>query len=215
MQDQTSKMIKVTTDLRDISYNKGLTDDITNTRQKVEGIQDRLNNSNRNMGDLARQNDAMAADFKAIGKNLQASTNAVNTNNGLFQRLFKQGFQIHSDDVTKSVSQEFKEITGKSIDGFIKEKIVQELKQYFQQAQKERLSAQHAASAAINATNANVAAFRQLHHYMTYYLIEFAGILLLTTATPGLWKLLTVTATTAVSIIFNSYTQRKDETNDN
>lgn len=211
MQDQTSRLIKATTDMRDVAYSKGLTDDITNTRQQVRGIQDRLDNSNRNMGDLARQNDAMAADFKAIGKTLEAVTKSVNTNNSNLYWLYKNGLTVHTDDVTKSVSEEYKKVTGMSITEVINTNVVQELKKYMLEAKQASKTAERLAQTTINATKINIETSKQLNKSINTYLIEFAVILLLTIATPGPFKILTTIATTAVSYIFNKYIQSKGE----
>ena len=210
MQDQTSKMLKATVDMRDVAYSKGLTDDITNTRQQVAGIQARLDNSNRSMGEISRRNDAMAADFKAIGKTLEESTKAINTNNSNLYWIYKNGLKVHTDDVTKYVAKEFEQITGQTYENLVSNTIIKQLKNYIEETKQASATSRLLARTTINATNSNYELIQQFEKDMNLYLIEFALILLLTMATPSWWKLLTTVATTAIAYIINT---RKDNDN--
>ncbi|WP_283595762.1 hypothetical protein, partial [Paraclostridium bifermentans] len=80
MQAQTSKLLNSATDTRDIVYNEGLKDNLKGANQRIDALQKRMDNSTRSMSDIAKQNDAMNADFKQIGETLNQSTQAINTN---------------------------------------------------------------------------------------------------------------------------------------
>ena len=79
MQAQTSKLLNSATDTRDIVYNEGLKDNLKGANQRIDALQKRMDNSTRSMSDIAKQNDAMNADFKQIGETLNQSTQAIIT----------------------------------------------------------------------------------------------------------------------------------------
>ena len=59
MRDQTSKMIEVAKDTRDIAYNQGVSADVAGVRQQVDALQKRQDTSNIHMNEVTRQNEAM------------------------------------------------------------------------------------------------------------------------------------------------------------
>ena len=79
MQAQTYKLLNSATDTRDIVYNEGLKDNLKGANQRIDALQKRMDNSTRSMSDIAKQNDAMNADFKQIGETLNQSTQAIIT----------------------------------------------------------------------------------------------------------------------------------------
>jgi hypothetical protein len=165
------------------------------------------------MGEIARRNDAMSADFKAIGKTLSASTKAINTNTSNLYWLLKDGIKIHTNDITKSVVEEFERLSGQSYQSLVSNTIINALKKDINDAKQANVNTQLLAETVVNATNINNRLIKQLKKKINIYLIEFSGILLLTLATPGWWKLLTTIATTAIAYIFNIYLE--DKNNDN
>src|SRR5699024_7438776 len=54
MRDQTSKMIEVAKDTRDIAYNQGVSADVAGVRQQVDALQKRQDTSNIHMNEVTR-----------------------------------------------------------------------------------------------------------------------------------------------------------------
>ena len=152
----------------------------------------------------------MNTDFKQIGKTLAESTKAINTNNQNLVWLYRNGIKIHTDDITKSVIEEFERISGQSYESLVSNTIIQKLKEYFEETKQASATSRLMARTTVNATNANYEAINQFKKDMNLYLLEFSLILLLTIATPGWFKAITTVATTAIAYIFDS---RKDNVN--
>ncbi|WP_283598542.1 hypothetical protein, partial [Lactobacillus gallinarum] len=127
MQAQTSKLLNSATDTRDIVYNEGLKDNLKGANQRIDALQKRMDNSTRSMSDIAKQNDAMNADFKQIGETLNQSTQAINTNSSWLKRVINNGFYVTTQKVTESVAREFEGIIGKPLDSFLTDAIQQKL----------------------------------------------------------------------------------------
>lgn len=215
MQDQTSKILNSATDTRDIVYNEGLKDNLKGAKQKIDALQKRMDNSNRNMSDIAKRNDAMSADFKQIGETLNQSTQAINTNSSWLKRLINNGFYVTTKDVTKSVADEFQEIIGKPLNSFltdtIQKKLRTELRSSVSQASQASEDAQVLANNVRALTQQNIKMLKSLKQSINIWLVEFAIILGATMATPGLWKYLMLIATSLGAIVFNNYLEKESE----
>lgn len=205
MQDQNSKLIDTSIDTRDIVYNKGVQKGLELNNQRVDAVQKRLDNSNRNMSDLAKRNDAMSADLSQMGDVLKQNTESNNTTNQSLQKLLRNGFYVHTDNVTKSVAEEFQRITGKSIDSFITDATRQEIQRERVEVNQASRDNQLLANASEKATRENIAAVNSLAGFINVWLAEFAIILGTTISTPGLWRYLVLIATTAVAVLFNEH----------
>lgn len=200
MRDQTSKMLNVAKSTRDIAYNQGVQDDVAGVRQQVDALQKRQDMSNIHMSEVTRQNEAMNADLKQIGPAMMKVTQSQNRNSD----ILTNGFQIHTEQVTKSVAGEFAAITGFTIEQFIHNEVVKTLNNYISEAKKASLSSQLAAKASKDVLNENN---RLAHYYgdmMDIFIIELAIIMISALAFPGWWKLPAITLTVIGSIIFNS-----------
>ena len=215
MQAQTSKLLNSATDTRDIVYNEGLKDNLKGANQRIDALQKRMDNSTRSMSDIAKQNDAMNADFKQIGETLNQSTQAINNNTICLNRVLTNGFNIHTTDVTKSVAQEFEEVIGKPLSTFLSEKLLQELrfklKTSVSQANQAQADTQVLANEVREVTQQNVMTIKTLQRSINIWLVEFAIILGATMATPGLWKYLMLIATSLGVIVFNNYLEKGSE----
>ena len=215
MQDQTSKILNSATDTRDIVYNEGLKDNLKGAKQKIDALQKRMDNSNRNMSDIAKRNDAMSADFKQIGETLNQSTQAINTNSSWLKRLINNGFYVTTKDVTKSVADEFQEIIGKPLNSFltdtIQKKLRTELRSSVSQASQASEDAQVLANNVRALTQQNIKMLKSLKQSINIWLVEFTIILGATMATPGLWKYLMLIATSLGAIVFNNYLEKESE----
>lgn len=208
MTAQSSKIMDTAIDTRNIAYSDGLRDGLDGTKQRVAGLEARLDNNNRSMGEISRRNDAMSADFKAIGGTLKKVTEATNNNNNFLRRALSAGFQIHTDQVTKSVANEFAKITGKSIDQFITEAVYQKLQENVNDAKQANQDANHMAKSTKESAQQIINAINVLASFINIWFIEFAIIVTATIITPGLWKILTVITTVLASILYNQ-TQMK------
>ena len=215
MRAQTSKLLNSATDTRDIVYNEGLKDNLKGANQRIDALQKRMDNSTRSMSDIAKQNDAMNADFKQIGETLNQSTQAINNNTNCLKRVLTNGFNIHTTDVTKSVAQEFEEVIGKPLSTFLSEKLLQELrfklKTSVSQANQAQADTQVLANEVREVTQQNVMTIKTLQRSINIWLVEFAIILGATMATPGLWKYLMLIATSLGVIVFNNYLEKGSE----
>lgn len=204
MRDQTSKLLDVTKSTRDIAYSKGVQDDVAGVRQQVDALQKRQDMSNVHMNEVTRQNEAMNSDLKQVGPAMMKVTQAQNRNSDILNRALTYGFQVHTDQVTKSVADEFAAITGFTIEQFIHNEVVKTLNNYVNEAKKASLSSQLAAKAGKDILDENN---RLAHYYgdmMNIFIIELAIIMISALAFPGWWKLPAIILTVLGSIIFNN-----------
>lgn len=215
MQAQTSKLLNSATDTRDIVYNEGLKDNLKGANQRIDALQKRMDNSTRSMSDIAKQNDAMNADFKQIGETLNQSTQAINTNSSWLKRVINNGFYVTTQKVTESVAREFEEIIGKPLDSFLTDAIQQKLQAELQtallQASQSRADVQVLANEVEDATRQNIEIIKSLRKSINLWIIEFSIILGATLATPGLWKVLMLLATSFGVIVFNDYLDKETQ----
>lgn len=215
MQAQTSKLLNSATDTRDIVYNEGLKDNLKGANQRIDALQKRMDNSTRSMSDIAKQNDAMNADFKQIGETLNQSTQAINTNSSWLKRVINNGFYVTTQKVTESVAREFEEIVGKPLDSFltdaIQQKLQAELQTALSQASQSRADVQVLANEVEDATRQNIEIIKSLRKSINLWIIEFSIILGATLATPGLWKVLMLLATSFGVIVFNDYLDKETQ----
>lgn len=215
MQAQTSKLLNSATDTRDIVYNEGLKDNLKGANQRIDALQKRMDNSTRSMSDIAKQNDAMNADFKQIGETLNQSTQAINTNSSWLKRVINNGFYVTTQKVTESVAREFEEIIGKPLDSFLTDAIQQKLRTELQsalsQASQSRADVQVLANEVENATQQNIEITKSLKKSINLWIVEFSIILGATLATPGLWKILMLLATSFGVIVFNDYLDKETQ----
>ena len=215
MQAQTSKLLNSATDTRDIVYNEGLKDNLKGANQRIDALQKRMDNSTRSMSDIAKQNDAMNADFKQIGETLNQSTQAINTNSSWLKRVINNGFYVTTQKVTESVAREFEEIIGKPLDSFltdaIQQKLQAELQTALSQASQSRADVQVLANEVEDATRQNIEIIKSLRKSINLWIIEFSIILGATLATPGLWKVLMLLATSFGVIVFNDYLDKETQ----
>lgn len=207
MTAQTSKILNTAVETRNIAYSDGLKDNLMGANQRIDALQKRMDNSTRNMSDIAKQNDAMNSDFRQIGQTLNASTKAININSSCLQQLLRNGFWVRTDQVTKSVADEFQKITGKSIDSFITDAVHQELEANATKVKQESLNVQRLTNECRKSVQQNISIVNALAGFINTWLIEFAIIMALTLVTPGMWKLLTLTATTCLALFFNKRNQ--------
>ena len=215
MRDQTSRLLDSATDTRDIVYNEGLKDNLQGAKQQIDALQKRMDNSTRSMSDIARQNDAMNADFREIGETLNRSTQAINTNSTWIKRIIQSGFYVNTKKVTESVAREFEEIIGKPIDAFLSDSLQAKLRIELQSAVSEANQAQANALVIANEVKAaaqqNAQTSKSLKHSINVWLLEFAIILGLTIATPGWWKYLMLIAATLAAIVFNNHQEENQQ----
>ncbi|WP_283622132.1 hypothetical protein [Limosilactobacillus avium] len=215
MQAQTSKLLNSATDTRDIVYNEGLKDNLKGANQRIDALQKRMDNSTRSMSDIAKQNDAMNADFKQIGETLNQSTQAINTNSSWLKRVINNGFYVTTQKVTESVAREFEGIIGKPLDSFltdaIQQKLQAELQTALSQASQSRADVQVLANEVEDATRQNIEIIKSLRKSINLWIIEFSIILGATLATPGLWKVLMLLATSFGVIVFNDYLDKETQ----
>lgn len=208
MTAQNSKLLDTAIDTRNIAYSDGLKDNLQGAKQRIDALQKRMDNSTRNMSDIAKQNDAMNSDFKQIGQTLNESTKAINNNTSTLVNLLRNGFWVRTKNVTESVATEFQRITGKSIDSFITDAVHQELQKNVKETKQANNNAQLLANECRKSVQQNISIVNALAGFINIWLIEFAIILLSTIATPGPWKFLTVIATTSIALLYNSRNRR-------
>src|SRR5699024_5180559 len=96
MRDQTSKMIEVAKDTRDIAYNQGVSADVAGVRQHVDALQKRHDTANIHMNEGNHQNEASNADLKQVGRDMMKITDAVNNKSNVLNEVLNQGFHIHT-----------------------------------------------------------------------------------------------------------------------
>lgn len=205
MTAQNSKLLNTAIDTRNIAYSDGLKDNLQGANQRIDALQKRMDNSTRNMSDIAKQNDAMNSDFKQIGQTLNESTKAINNNTSTLVNLLRNGFWVRTKHVTESVANEFQRITGKSIDSFITDAVHQELQKDVNEAKQANNNAQLLVDECRKSVQQNISIVNALAGFINIWLVEFAIILLSTLATPGPWKFLTVIATTSIALLYNTY----------
>src|SRR5699024_4914051 len=208
MTAQNSKLLDTAIDTRNIAYSDGLKDNLNGANQRIDALQKRMDNSTRNMSDIAKQNDAMNSDFKQIGQTLNESTKAINNNTSTLVNLMRNGFWVRTKHVTESVANEFQRITGKSIDSFITDAVHQELQKDVNEAKQANNNAQLLVDECRKSVQQNISIVNALAGFINIWLVEFAIILLSTLATPGPWKFLTVIATTSIALLYNSHNRR-------
>lgn len=215
MQDQTSKLLSTASDTRDIVYNEGLKDNLKGANQRIDALQKRMDNSTRNMSDIAKRNDAMSADFRQIGETLNQSTQAINANSSWLKRVIDNGFYVTTKQVTQSVAREFEEIIGKPLDSFltdaIQQKLNAELQSSISQTNQARDDVQVLANNVEAATQQNMEIIKSLKESINLWIIEFSIILGATLATPGLWKILMLLATSLGAIVFNNHLDKETQ----
>ncbi|WP_152718119.1 hypothetical protein [Limosilactobacillus reuteri] len=215
MQDQTSKLLSTASDTRDIVYNEGLKDNLKGANQRIDALQKRMDNSTRNMSDIAKRNDAMSADFRQIGETLNQSTQAINANSSWLKRVIDNGFYVTTKQVTQSVAREFEEIIGKPLDSFltdaIQQKLNAELHSSISQTNQARDDVQVLANNVEAATQQNMEIIKSLKESINLWIIEFSIILGATLATPGLWKILMLLATSLGAIVFNNHLDKETQ----
>lgn len=204
MRDQTSKMLDVAKSTRDIAYSKGVQDDVAGVRQQVDALQKRQDMSNVHMNEVTRQNEAMNADLKQVGPAMMKVTKAQNRNSDILNRALTNGFQVHTDQVTKSVADEFASITGFTVERFIHNEVIKSLNNHINEAKKASLGAQLAARQSKEVLSQN----DKLAHYfgdmMNIFIIELVIIVVSALAFPGWWKLPVIILTVIGSLIINS-----------
>lgn len=204
MRDQTSKMLDVAKSTRDIAYSKGVQDDVAGVRQQVDALQKRQDMSNVHMNEVTRQNEAMNADLKQVGPAMMKVTEAQNRNSDILNRALTNGFQVHTDQVTQSVANEFAKITGFTVEQFIHNEVTKSLNNSINEAKKASLSSQLAARQSKDVLDHN----DRLSHYfgdmMNIFIIELAIIVMSSLAFPTWWKLPAIALTVIGSLVFNS-----------
>ena len=204
MRDQTSKMLDVAKSTRDIAYSKGVQDDVAGVRQQVDALQKRQDMSNVHMNEVTRQNEAMNADLKQVGPAMMKVTEAQNRNSDILNRALTNGFQVHTDQVTQSVANEFAKITGFTVEQFIHNEVTISLYNSINEAKKASLSSQLAARQSKDVLDHN----DRLSHYfgdmMNIFIIELAIIVISSLAFPTWWKLPAIALTVIGSLVFNS-----------
>ena len=204
MRDHTSKMLDVAKSTRDIAYSKGVQDDVAGVRQQVDALQKRQDMSNVHMNEVTRQNEAMNADLKQVGPAMMKVTEAQNRNSDILNRALTNGFQVHTDQVTQSVANEFAKITGFTVEQFIHNEVTKSLNNSINEAKKASLSSQLAARQSKDVLDHN----DRLSHYfgdmMNIFIIELAIIVISSLAFPTWWKLPAIALTVIGSLVFNS-----------
>ena len=214
MRDQTSKMIDVAKSTRDIAYNQGVQADVAGVRQQVDALQKRQDMSNVHMNEVTRQNEAMNADLKQVGPAMMKVTQAQNRNSDILTRALNDGFKIHTDQVTKSVADEFAMITGYTVDEFIHNEVVKSINNRLTEVKQASLSAKLASEACKDALHDN---YRLAHYFsdmMNIFLIELVIIVVSSLAFPGWWKLPVIILEVVVSWLINNKVNEWSEDND-
>lgn len=204
MRDQTSKMIEVAKDTRDIAYNQGVSADVAGVRQQVDALQKRQDTSNIHMNEVTRQNEAMNADLKQVGPAMMKITDAVNNNSNVLNEVLNRGFHIHTTEVTQSVADEFAKITGVTIQEFVHNEVVKSLNNYVHQAKQASLDANLAVKAVKETLHENYKVAHYFSDMMNVFIIELAVIIISSLAFPGWWKLPGIVLTVIGSITFNT-----------
>lgn len=214
MRDQTSKMIEVAKDTRNIAYNQGVQADVAGVRQQVDALQKRQDMSNVHMNEVTRQNEAMNADLKQVGPAMMKVTQAQNRNSDILARALNDGFKIHTDQVTKSVADEFALITGYTVDEFVHNEVVKAVNNRVSEVNQASLDAKLASKSCKEALDEN----RQLINYfvdiLNVLLIELVIIVVSSLAFPSWWKLPVIVLEVAISWLANNKINEWSEDND-
>lgn len=208
MSDQTSRLIDVAKSTRDIAYNNGLQADITGTRQQVDALQKRQDISNVHMNEVTRQNEAMNADLKQIGPAIDKAVKAQNKNSDILNRALIKGFYVHTSAVTISVINEFKKLTGHTIDEFLRNQIVKGMNDNIYAAKQAKLTAIQAAQTAEEALLKMKTLINWFTNLMMVLVIELGIIIGVTLVLPSWWKLLGLTGTVIISAVVNHYLKK-------
>ena len=209
-QNQANKVIKTAVDTRDIAFNAGVQNNLNGVSQKVDAFQIRLDNQTRNMSDVARVNDAMYADLKGISKNLQSNTISNNRVVGVIKGLLIGGIQVSTTEVTRAVIDDLNKVTGHAIGYLIKDAVHDELEQRVKEAKKAKDDAQQAKDVASwqekqceKYTVKNEQLVDKVLRCINRGVIEFGAIWLVSVATTGWWRILTIMIVVAVCWAFN------------
>ena len=214
MRDQTSKMIEVAKDTRNIAYNQGVQADVAGVRQQVDALQKRQDMSNVHMNEVTRQNEAMNADLKQVGPAMMKVTQAQNRISDILARALNDGFKIHTDQVTKSVADEFALITGYTVDEFVHNEVVKAVNNRVSEVNQASLDAKLASKSCKEALDEN----RQLINYfvdiLNVLLIELVIILVSSLAFPSWWKLPVIVLEVVISWLANNKINEWSEDND-
>lgn len=162
------------------------------------------------MSDVARENDALNADLKGISKNLQSNTISNNRVAGIIKSLLIGGIQVSTADVTRAVVDDLNKITGYSIASLIKgavheelERRVKEVKQVQDVAERAKDNASYKEKQCEKyAKNSEQLVYKVLRG-INRVVIEFAAVWLVSVATTGWWRILTIMLVAAVCWAFN------------
>lgn len=205
MLDQTDKLIEVAKSTRDIAYNNGLKADIAGTKQQVDALQKRQDMSNVHMNEVTRQNEAMNADLKQIGPAIDKAVQAQNNNSKILNRALTNGFHIHTSAVTRAVINEFKELTGYTIDQFLQNKIIKGMNETIDEAKIAKVVAVQSANSAKEAMEQVAALINWFSNLMMILVVELGVIIGTTLILSGWWKLVGLIITVVGSVLFNLY----------
>ncbi|MCC4399044.1 hypothetical protein R2J99_02215 [Limosilactobacillus reuteri] len=213
MSDQTSKLIEVAKSTRDIAYNNGLQADITNTRQLVDAMQKRQDTANVHMNEVTRQNEAMNADLKQIGPAIAKVVKAQNHNSEILNKALINGFHIHTNEVTESVANEFKKLTGFTINEFLQNEIIKQININVYEAKKAKLSAIQAAQVTEEVLHKIALLIQRFISFISVLVFELGLIIACAIMLPGWWKLIGLIVTISASAILNYYLKRRMDIN--
>lgn len=142
---QNSKIVEAISDTKEIAYNQGLEADITGTKQQVETLQLRLDSSNKHMHEITRQNEAMNSDFKQIGHTIEHNSKVMTENNQYINELINKmsrGLTVRTTDVAYDVAENFKRLTGTTIDELIDTNLSEQLAREYNKVQVANLNVQ-------------------------------------------------------------------------
>lgn len=135
---QNSKIVEAISDTKEIAYNQGLEADITGTKQQVETLQLRLDSSNKHMNQITLENEAMNSDFKMMGQTIDYNSKVMKQNNELVNELINKmsrGLTVRTTDVAYDVAENFKRLTGTTIDELIDTNLSEQLAREYNKVQ--------------------------------------------------------------------------------
>ena len=213
MSNQTSKLVDVAKSTRDIAYNNGLQADITQTRQQVDALQKRQDMSNIHMDEVTRQNEAMNADLKQIGPAISKVVDAQNKNSEILSRALAHGFHVNTDKVTIAVSNEFKKITGFTINKFLQNEIVKGMNNNIYEAMQAKLTAIQAAQMAEEALEKVSNLINYFASLMVILVVELGVIVVVGLILPGGWKVVGIVVAVAGAGVINHYISKENDSN--
>lgn len=213
MSNQTSKLVDVAKSTRDIAYNNGLQADITQTRQQVDALQKRQDMSNIHMDEVTRQNEAMNADLKQIGPAISKVVDAQNKNSEILSRALAHGFHVNTDKVTIAVSNEFKKITGFTINKFLQNEIVKGMNNNIYEAMQAKLTAIQAAQMAEEALEKVSNLINYFASLMVILVVELGVIVVVGLILPGWWKVVGIVVAVAGAGVINHYISKENDSN--